>query len=146
MLHLLEFTRKLMRTPLLVSIVTLSLLAVIEPAFGHHSFQAEYDASKQVSLTGAVTKLEWTNPHAHFYIDVKDPKGVITSWNLELASPNVLRRLGWTRDIIKPGDVVTVQGALARDGANLANARVVLLADGRKMSAGSSADEAIPTK
>ena len=135
-----------MRHALPLSIVILSLFAVIEPALAHHSFQAEYDAAKQVNLTGAVTKMEWTNPHAHFYIDVKDQNGGVTSWNLELASPNVLRRLGWTRDIIKPGDIVTVQGALARDGAKLANARVVLLADGRKMSAGSSADEAIPTK
>ncbi len=114
--------------------------------FFHHSFQAEYDASKPVTLTGVVTKLEWTNPHAHFYIDVKEATGSVTNWNLELASPNVLRRLGWTRDVFKAGDVITVQGSLAKDGSKMANARSVVLADGRKMLAGSSADEANPQK
>jgi hypothetical protein len=125
-----------------MSIAALGLLALAIPALSHHSFQAEYDAAKPVTLTGTVTKLEWTNPHAHFYIDVKDGSGTVASWNLELASPNVLRRLGWTRDIFKAGDVVTVQGALARDGSKLANARLVIFPDGRKMLAGSSADAA----
>ena len=79
-------------------------------ALAHHSFQAEYDAKKPVNLTGTVTKVEWTNPHARFYIDVKDSSGKVTNWNLELASPNVLKRLGWSRDFMKPGDVITVVG------------------------------------
>src|SRR5437762_1255507 len=83
----------------------LALLAI--PLVAHHSFQAEFDASKGVTLTGVVTKLEWTNPHAHFYIDVKGADGKAINWNLELASPNVLRRLGWNRDIFKVGDTVT---------------------------------------
>jgi hypothetical protein len=97
-----------------------------------------------VTLTGVVTKLEWTNPHAHFYVDVKNPDGKVESWNLELASPNVLRRLGWNRDIFKAGDTVTVFCARAKDGSNLGSARTVTLPDGRKMSAGSMADDPAP--
>lgn len=110
-------------------------------ALAHHSFQAEYDAKKPVNLTGTVTKVEWTNPHARFYIDVKDSSGKVTNWNLELASPNVLKRLGWSRDFMKPGDVITVVGSRAKDDSNWANASTITLPDGRKMSAGSSADE-----
>lgn len=135
-----------MTTSLRVSVLTLGFFVLVIPAFAHHSFQAEYDGSKPVTLTGVVTKLEWTNPHARFYIDVKDERGAVISWNLELASPNVLRRLGWTREILKAGDVVTVQGSLARDGSKMANARSIVLADGRKMLAGSSADAAPPSK
>jgi hypothetical protein len=119
-----------------------ALFAISVPVLAHHSFQAEYDAAKPVTLTGAVTKLEWTNPHARFYVDVKDQSGKVTSWNLELASPNVLRRLGWNRDMMKPGDVVVVKGHQAKDSSNWANANSVTLPDGRTMNAGSSADEA----
>lgn len=117
----------------------LGLLAI--PLVAHHSFQAEFDAAKAVTLTGVVTKLEWTNPHAHFYLEVKGVDGEMSNWNLELASPNVLRRLGWNRDIFKIGDTVTVFCAQAKDGSNVASARTVTLPDGRKMSAGSMADE-----
>ena len=116
-----------------------ALLAI--PLVAHHSFQAEFDAGKSVTLSGVVTKLEWTNPHAHFYIDVKGSDGKLVNWNMELASPNVLRRLGWNREIFKVGDTVTVFAACAKDGSNLASARSVTLPDGRKMSAGSMADE-----
>ena len=104
----------------------------------HHSFAAQYDANKPVTFAGTVTKVEWTNPHARFYVDVKDDKGVVTNWNFELASPNVLRRNGWTRTSLNVGDEVTVEGALAKNGAKMANARVVRLADGRRVFAGSS--------
>jgi hypothetical protein len=109
-------------------------------ASAHHSFAAQYDASKPVTLTGVVTKVEWTNPHARFYIDVKADDGTVTSWNLELASPNYLKRAGWSSDSLKEGDQVTVEGSLARSGAAMANARSVTLADGRRVFARSEAD------
>ena len=115
------------------------------PLLAHHSFQAEFDAAKAVTLTGVVTKLEWTNPHAHFYLEVKGADGRITNWNLELASPNVLRRLGLNREIFKIGETVTVFCAQAKDGSSLASARTVTLPDGRKMSAGSMADDPAPS-
>jgi predicted methyltransferase len=89
-------------------------------------------------LTGTVTKLEWTNPHARFYVDVKDDKGKVTPWEFELAALNALIRKGWTRNSLKPGDVVTVEGYRAKDGSNLANATAVTLADGKKVFAASS--------
>jgi hypothetical protein len=109
-------------------------------AFAHHSFAAEYDNSKPLTLTGTVTKVEWMNPHARFYINVKDDKGVITGWEFELGSPNGLARRGWTRNSMKEGDVVIVDGYMAKDGSKLANARNVKLADGRKLFAGSTDD------
>jgi hypothetical protein len=107
----------------------------------HHSFSAQYDANKPITLTGVVTRFEWTNPHARFYIDVKDDKGNITNWNLELGSPNILARAGWTRKALTVGDNVTVEGALAKDGSKMANARVVTLASGKTVFAGSSAGD-----
>jgi len=104
----------------------------------HHSFAAEYDSSKPITLTGTVTKVEWMNPHARFYIDVKDEKGEMNNWELELGSPNGLMRQGWTRNSLKKGDQVTITGSLAKDGSKLANARTVKLADGRQVFAGSS--------
>jgi hypothetical protein len=93
-----------------------------------------------VTLTGTVTKVEWTNPHARFYINVKGADGATTNWNLELASPNYLKRAGWSSTSLKEGDEITVEGSLARSGANMANARSVTLADGRRVFARSSAD------
>ena len=112
------------------------LLAAAMPVLAHHSFQAQYDASQKVTLTGVVTKVEWMNPHARFYMNVKDKSGKVVSWNLELASPNVLSRMGWNRHSLKPGDEVTVEGARAKDGSKyMANARVVTLADGKRVFA-----------
>ena len=124
-----------------VLFVGLGLLFAVLPAFAHHAFVAQYDPAKSTTLRGVVTKVEWTNPHARFYVDVKDTAGKVTNWNLELASPNALRRLGWTRDILKPGDQVSVFAAPAKDGAKMANARTVTLADGRKMVAGVAAEQ-----
>jgi len=102
--------------------------------FAHHSFAAEYDAEKPILLKGVVTKLEWTNPHVRFYIDVRDEKGNVTNWDLELQSVNTLTRVGWTRTSLKVGNQVTVNAFLAKDGSNRANARGnVTLADGRKL-------------
>lgn len=115
-----------------------ALLVPLVPVLAHHSFAAEYDAKKPVTLKGTVTKVEWTNPHARFYVDVKDDNGNVTHWNLELASPNVLRRMGWKRNSLKEGDQVTVEGSMAKDGSNMANARAVTLADGQRVFAGSS--------
>jgi uncharacterized protein DUF6152 len=129
------------RTRINVLIGSLALLVAVLPALAHHAFVAQYDASKSITLQGVVTKVEWTNPHARFYVDVKDKSGSVTNWNLELASPNALRRLGWTRDILKPGDKVSVFVAPAKDGAKMANARTVTLADGRKMVAGIAAEQ-----
>jgi hypothetical protein len=130
---------KCMRIPFGMAVAGLVLLVSAAPARAHHSFAAEYDAAKPVTLKGVVSKIEWTNPHARFYIDVKDETGTYT-WNLELASPNVLTRNGWTRRTLNIGDEITVQGSLAKDGSKMANARSVVLASGKRVFAGSSGD------
>lgn len=130
-----------MTTKLLKGIIVgTGLLLTAAPAFPHHSFAAEYDGNKPVTLTGTVTKVEWMNPHARFYVDVKDEKGAVTNWELELGSPNGLMRAGWNRNSLKIGDVVTVKGSLAKDGSKLANARNVVLADGTQVLGASSQD------
>jgi len=104
----------------------------------HHSFAAQYDRNKPATLTGAVTKLDWINPHARFFIDVKDASGKVVNWEVELAAPAMLLRRGWTRNALKIGEPVTVNGSLAKDGSNLLNATTVTLSDGKKVFAGSS--------
>jgi hypothetical protein len=135
-----------MRAKLGVLAAVAGLLLSAVPVPAHHSFAAEYDANKPITLSGTVTKIEWTNPHARFYIDVKDENGALTNWNLELASPNGLVRNGWTRKSLNVGDEVTVQGSAAKDGSKMANARVVTLADGRQVFAGSSGGDAPPRR
>jgi hypothetical protein len=122
------------------SLIAAVVLLAPAAAVAHHSFAAEYDTKKPVTLKGTVTSLEWTNPHARIYIDVKDEKGTVSNWNLELASPNVLVRQGWSRHTLKVGDQITVEGSQAKDGSQMANARTVTLADGKKVFAFSPSD------
>jgi len=118
-------------------VVLASLLASSPPVDAHHAFSAEFDADKPVKLTGSVTKLDWTNPHAWIYIDVKDASGKVENWGFELASPNGLMRNGWTRFSLKPGDIVTVEGSRAKNGSTNANAQVVVSSGGKRLFAGS---------
>src|SRR5215470_11282438 len=127
-----------MKTKLMSLVAAIATIAGAAPVMAHHSFAAEFDASKPVQLTGTVTKIEWMNPHAYFYIDVKDSSGKVESWGLEMGSPNGLMRQGWTRNSLKVGDEVTVDGSMAKDGSKIANARSVTLGNGTRLFAASS--------
>ena len=122
----------------LVGLIVTAALAI--PIWAHHSFSAEYDAKKPIKLTGAVTKVEWMNPHVYFYIDVRDEQsGKVTNWALEMGAPAVIQRNGWTRNSMKIGDIVQVEGSQAKSGLPHGNARsVILAATGKKLGAGSS--------
>lgn len=129
-----------MRAKILAFAMGTALLVGALPMGAHHSFDAEYDRTKSRDFEGTVTKVEWMNPHARFYMDIKGPDGKVTNWEFELGSPNGLLRSGWKRDSLKVGDVVKCQGNLAKDGSNLANARNLTFADGTKVGAASSGD------
>src|SRR5262245_34133939 len=130
-----------MRYGVHILVLGVAVMTSSSPALAHHSFAAEYDSEKPIEITGSVSKVEWTNPHVHFYVDVKNDRGDIVNWNIELGPPLILRRLGWRQDSLKIGDQVTVEGYLAKDGSNRANAKKATLADGRSVFAGSSADK-----
>lgn len=132
-----------MRVHLSAAIVGAILSVSGLPLLAHHSGAAEFDANKKIDLTGIVTKVEWTNPHAHFYMDVTDANGKVTNWNLELASPNVLIRNGWSRNSVKQGDKVSVTGTQAKDNSNLGTAGTIVFPDGRKLSFLGADDPAI---
>ena len=125
-----------MKRSILIGIVVAAALLISRPLVAHHSFAAEYDATKPITLTGPVTKVEWMNPHVYFHIDVKDSGGTVTNWAIEGGAPNTLYRAGWRKDSVKFGDVVTVYGYLARDGTHLANMRSAMLSDGRNLFGG----------
>lgn len=132
-----------MRTTLLAAAVGVGLLLAAVPVVAHHSFAAEFNADKPFKLTGVVTKIEWQNPHTFFYLDITDDRTKkVTNWAFEMGSPNGLMRNGWTRNTLKVGDVVTVEGSLARDGTPYGNARTVILAStGKRLFAASSQTE-----
>jgi hypothetical protein len=127
------------RVTILAGALAAALLAQ-GSALAHHSFAAEFDRNLPITVTGTVTKVEWANPHARFYIDAKDDNGQTVNWDFELASPNGLMRRGWTRNSMKLGDVVTVTGHRAKNNPHVGNASTVVLADGKKLFAGSSAE------
>jgi hypothetical protein len=130
-------------TPLMGMLATAAWFLAAAPLQAHHSFAAQYDSTKPITLTGKVTKVEWTNPHIYIYIDVHDGKtGGAQNWALEMGGPNALIRNGWSRNSLKVDDEITVEGSLARDGSALVNARsIVMTSTGRRMLAGSSEEE-----
>jgi Family of unknown function (DUF6152) len=126
------------------SMIVAALIAASMPLMAHHSFAAEFDSTKQVKLTGVVTKIDWTNPHVWFYMDVKDESGKVTNWGFEMGPPHLLQGSGWTRTTMKLGDVISVEGSAAKNGTNRANARRVLTADGKRLGAASSEGQVQP--
>jgi hypothetical protein len=121
--------------------IGMTLLAAAAPLFAHHSFAAEFDGTKRVQLTGVVTKVEWTNPHVWFYVNVKDEAtGKLVNWAAEMGSPNALNRTGWTRNTMQIGMTVTFTGAMSKDGSNRVNTNTVMV-DGKKLGAASSEGE-----
>jgi hypothetical protein len=116
------------------------LLAAALPLIAHHSFAAEFDSAKAVTLQGVVTKLDWMNPHIWIYLDTKDDSGTVAHWQCEGGPPNTLTRNGWSRDSLKTGDQVNIEGFRSKDGTNTCNARSVKLPDGKRVFAGSAED------
>jgi hypothetical protein len=129
-----------MRHRLLVTALAAMAAFTTSQAFAHHSFAAEYDGTKPVTLRGKVTKFDWVNPHSWVHLDVTDEKGGVANWACETAPPNGLYRQGWRRDSLKEGDEIVIEGYMAKDGTHTMNARTVQTPDGKKFFAGSSSD------
>jgi len=126
-----------------LAFLTVALLALAIPLAAHHSFAAEYDSSKPVDVTGTLTRVEWSNPHIWFYLDVKDDKGNITNWGFSAAPPGVLMRRGIQKEVLKVGAVIHVKGFRAKDGSNNASGGTITFQDGRQVLTASSED-AVP--
>ena len=129
-----------MRTKFGIFVALFSLVGA-GAAYAHHSFSTEYDGTKTFEIKGTVSKVEWTNPHARFYVDTKEDGGKVVTWNMELASPSALARNGWTSRTLKVGDEVTVQGYAAKVAPQRGNARSVVTADGRSLFGGAAEDQ-----
>jgi Family of unknown function (DUF6152) len=127
-----------------VLLAGIGVILAAAPTRAHHSFAAEYDASKPLVLDGTLTRIEWTNPHAHCDLEVADPAGTRTEWRVELGGPKVLLEYGWRHETVHVGDHLRIDGAQAKDGSHHANARLVTLPDGRVLSAGSSGGDVSP--
>jgi len=127
-----------MKRVILIGASALILAAL--PLAAHHSFAAEYDGTKPVTIKGTVTQVEWINPHSWVHVSVTDENGKVTQWSCETAPPNALYRQGWRRDTLKQGDQVTIEGYMAKDGSHTMSARSVTTADGRRMFAGTATD------
>jgi hypothetical protein len=125
-----------MKSRLAAALVLSLWLLAAAPVWAHHSFAAEYDSKELITLKGVITKVEWTNPHIYFYIDVKDASGAVTNWSLEGYPPNTLKRTGFTRDDFKIGEEITVTAYKAKDGTNTAASREVTFSGGTKKFAG----------
>jgi hypothetical protein len=125
----------------IVAAAAMLIVAALAPAgvLAHHSFAAEYDSKAPITVSGIVTKIEWTNPHAYVYLDVKDDEGKMANWAFEGYPPNTLKRTGFTRDLIKPGDAITITGWRAFDNSIRAAGREITLTDGRKVLLGPQA-------
>jgi hypothetical protein len=125
-------------------VLALGALGAAGTALAHHSFSAEFSRDLPVEVTGTVTKVEWMNPHARFYVDVKGDDGQTANWNFELTTPNLLMRRGWTKNSLQTGDKVTVKGWRARNDPHVANANSVTLANGKELFTGSAGGNANP--
>ena len=136
-----------MRMKFVAFAVAAGFMLATGSAIAHHSFAAEFDANKPLNLKGVVTKIEWSNPHTYFYMDVTGSDGKVVNWGMEMGSPNGLMRAGWTRNTLHVGDEVSVEGAQAKDGTNVGNARAVILAaTGKRLFAASSQTDTPPQR
>jgi hypothetical protein len=135
-----------MRTKFALAMATVGFLSIAAPAWPHHAFAAEFDATKPLKLHGTVTKMEWINPHAWIHIDVKNPDGTVTNWMVEGGSPNTLLRNGFTKNSLPPGTEIVVDGYQSKDESNKMNGRDITLPDGRKLFVGSAGQGSAPEK
>jgi len=135
-----------MRTQVCAAVAGLNLLLASVPVAAHHAFAAEFDVDRPVKVRGTVTKVEWVNPHAWLFVDVRDPDGSVVNWRFELGAPNSLFRLGWKKDTIPTGLQVEITGFRAKAGGSVANGRSITLPDGRELFSGGSAPGSTPQR